>query len=203
MGWGQELASTLMVNSPGKGDGKKKAKALIQDILALDRNKIFIEGILNQDPGGKKDPIIQLTHKSQTLKPVNLAAILPKNLKSAGRNWFKSTFMYNMVMIHSKVIVIDPLGSKPVVMTGSRNMGPKASLSNDDNLVIIEGASGLAAEFAVYIMNVYGHYKWLFNEYRCCKDMMMICMCASRSVVIVVYDVFYREANNNINILDF
>jgi hypothetical protein len=92
---------------------------LIQDILALDRNKIFIEGILNQDPGGKKDPIIQLTHKGQTLKPVNLAAILPKNLKSAGRNWFKSTFMYNMVMIHSKVIVIDPLGSKPVVMTGS------------------------------------------------------------------------------------
>jgi phosphatidylserine/phosphatidylglycerophosphate/cardiolipin synthase-like enzyme len=154
----------LMFN-PGKGDGKKKAKALIQDILALDRNKIFIEGILNQDPGGKKDPIIQLTHKGQTLKPVNLAAILPKNLKSAGRNWFKSTFMYNMVMIHSKVIVIDPLGSKPVVMTGSHNMGPKASLSNDDNLVIIEGASGLAAEFAVYIMNVYGHYKWLFNEY--------------------------------------
>jgi len=51
----------LMFN-PGKGDGKKKAKALIQDILALDRNKIFIEGILNQDPGGKKDPIIQLTH---------------------------------------------------------------------------------------------------------------------------------------------
>ena len=73
--------------------------------------------------------------------------------------------MYNIVMIHSKVIVIDPLGSKPVVMTGSHNMGPKASLSNDDNLVIIEGASGLAAEFAVYIMNVYGHYKWLFNEY--------------------------------------
>jgi phosphatidylserine/phosphatidylglycerophosphate/cardiolipin synthase-like enzyme len=154
----------LMFN-PGKGDGKKKAKALIQDILALDSNKLFIEGVLNQDPGGKKDPIIQLTHKGRTLKPVSLPAILPKNLQSAGRNWFKSTFMYNMVMIHSKVIVIDPLGTNPVVMTGSHNMGPKASLSNDDNLVIIEGASGLATEYAVYIMNVYGHYKWLFNEY--------------------------------------
>jgi phosphatidylserine/phosphatidylglycerophosphate/cardiolipin synthase-like enzyme len=154
----------LMFN-PGKGDGKKKEKALIQDILTLDPNKIFIEGILNQDPGGKKDPIIQLTHKGKTLQPVSLPAILPKNLSAASRNWFKSTFMYNMVMIHSKVIVIDPMGGNPVVMTGSHNMGPKASSSNDDNLAIIEGASGLATEYAVYIMNVYGHYKWMFNEW--------------------------------------
>jgi phosphatidylserine/phosphatidylglycerophosphate/cardiolipin synthase-like enzyme len=154
----------LMFN-PGKGDGKKKENALIQDILALDPKKIFIEGILNQDPGGKKAPIIQLTHKGQTLQPVSLPAILPKNLQSAGRNWFKSTFMYNMVMIHSKVIVIDPLGSNPVVMTGSHNMGPKASTSNDDNMVIIENASGLATEYAVYVMNIYGHYKWMFNEW--------------------------------------
>jgi len=30
-------------------------------------------------------------------------------------------------------------------------------------MVIIENASGLATEYAVYIMNVYGHYKWMFN----------------------------------------
>ncbi len=154
----------LMFN-PGKGDGKKKEKALIQDILALSTDKVLVHGILNQDPGGKKDPLIQLVHKGEELPPMSLPAILPKSLKAAGRNWFKSTFTYNMVMIHSKVIVIDPFGSKPVLMTGSHNMGPKASASNDDNLVIIENASGLAAEYAVYIMNVYGHYKWMFNEY--------------------------------------
>jgi phosphatidylserine/phosphatidylglycerophosphate/cardiolipin synthase-like enzyme len=160
----QEGVVYLMFN-PGKGDGKKKEYALIQDILALDSGKLYIEGVLNQDPGGSKDPMIQLTHQGKTLPPVSLPAILPKNLESAGRNWFKSTFIYNMVMIHSKVIVIDPFGKKPVVMTGSHNLGPKASLSNDDNLVIIEGAPGLAAEYAVYIMNVYGHYKWMFNEF--------------------------------------
>jgi phosphatidylserine/phosphatidylglycerophosphate/cardiolipin synthase-like enzyme len=154
----------LMFN-PGTGDGKKREKALIQDILALDPDKLLIHGVLNQDPGGKKDPMIQLTHKGRQLPPMSLSAILPKNLSAAGRNWFKSTFTFNMVMIHSKVIVIDPLGSKPVLMTGSHNMGPKASASNDDNLVIIENAPGLAAEYAVYIMNVYGHYKWMFNEY--------------------------------------
>jgi phosphatidylserine/phosphatidylglycerophosphate/cardiolipin synthase-like enzyme len=138
---------------------------LIQDILALDTNHLFVHGVLNQDPGGKKAPLIQLTHKGTQLKRVELPAILPKNLRAAGKNWFKSTFQFNMVMIHSKVVVIDPFGEKPVVMTGSHNMGPKASLSNDDNLVIIEGASGLATEYAVYIMNVYGHYKSMFNQY--------------------------------------
>jgi phosphatidylserine/phosphatidylglycerophosphate/cardiolipin synthase-like enzyme len=154
----------LMFN-PGVGDGKKKAKALIQEILALDPKKLLIQGVLNQDPGGNNAPVIQLNHKGQQLPAMSLPAILPKNLHAAARNWFKSTFQYNMVMIHSKVIVIDPFGDHPVVMTGSHNLGPKASASNDDNLVIIENAPGLAAEYAVYIVNVYGHYKWMFNEF--------------------------------------
>lgn len=69
-------------------------------------------------------------------------------------------------MIHSKVVVIDPFGAKPVVMTGSHNLGPKASSKNDDNLVIIKGAKGLAEEYAVNIMGVYGHYKWLYDQAR-------------------------------------
>jgi phosphatidylserine/phosphatidylglycerophosphate/cardiolipin synthase-like enzyme len=71
-----------------------------------------------------------------------------------------------MVMIHSKVVLIDPFGQNPVLMTGSHNMGPKASQDNDDNLVIIENAPGLAAEYAVNIMGVYGHYKWLYNAWK-------------------------------------
>jgi len=67
-------------------------------------------------------------------------------------------------MIHSKVVVVDPFGSHPVVMTGSHNLGPKASSKNDDNLVVIENALGLAAEYAVNILGVYGHYKWLYNQ---------------------------------------
>ena len=66
-------------------------------------------------------------------------------------------------MIHSKVVVLDPFTSNPVVMTGSHNLGPKASGKNDDNLVIIEGANGLAGEYALNILGVFSHYKWLYN----------------------------------------
>jgi len=136
---------------------------LLNAILALDPNKLFIHGVVNQDPGGNKAPLIKLTHKGKQLPPKALDAILPAGLTNS-RTWFDKTFTFNMVMIHSKVIVIDPFGQHPVVMTGSHNLGPKASGKNDDNLVIIESAPGLAAEYAVNILGVYGHFKWLYNQ---------------------------------------
>ena len=135
---------------------------LLNTILALDPEKKFVHGVVNQDPGGSKAPLIKLTHKGKQLPAKSLEAILPAGLQKAG-NWFDKTFTFNRVMIHSKVVVVDPFGPKPVVMTGSHNLGPKASGKNDDNLVIIENAPGLATEYAVNILGVYGHYKWLYN----------------------------------------
>jgi phosphatidylserine/phosphatidylglycerophosphate/cardiolipin synthase-like enzyme len=133
---------------------------LLNTILGLNANKLYIHGVVNQDPGGNKAPLIKPVHKGTALPP--MAAILPAALQKKG-NWFDKEFDFSRVMIHSKVVVVDPFGAKPVVMTGSSNMGPKASGKNDDNLVIIATAPGLAAEYAVNIMSVYGHYKWLYN----------------------------------------
>ncbi len=135
---------------------------LLNTILALDPEKLFIHGVINQDPGGKKAPLIKLTHKGKQLPPGDLTAVIPAALQRK-TGWFDKEFTFNRVMIHSKVVVIDPFGKKPVVMTGSHNLGPKASKDNDDNLVIIENAPGLASEYAVNILGVYGHYKWMYN----------------------------------------
>jgi len=135
---------------------------LLNTILALNPDKLFIHGIVNQDPGGGKQPLIKITQKGKQLPPKPLSAILPRALTSTN-NWFDKEFTYNRVMIHSKIVVVDPFGKDPVVMTGSHNLGPKASAKNDDNLVIIEGAAGLASEYALNILGVFGHYKWLYN----------------------------------------
>ena len=140
-------------------------ETLLNAILALDPQKLFIHGVVNQDPGGGKKPLIKMTHQGQQLPPATIDAILPASLTEKS-GWFDKEFEYNRVMIHSKVVVIDPFGAKPVVMTGSHNLGPKASSKNDDNLVIIKGAKGLAEEYAVNIMGVYGHYKWLYDQAR-------------------------------------
>jgi phosphatidylserine/phosphatidylglycerophosphate/cardiolipin synthase-like enzyme len=65
-------------------------------------------------------------------------------------------------MVHSKVIVVDPIGPEPVVITGSHNLGPKASSGNDENLVIIKNNSDLARAYAVNIMSIYNQYRWRF-----------------------------------------
>jgi hypothetical protein len=67
------------------------------------------------------------------------------------------------VNIHSKVIVLDPFGQNPVMMTGSHNLGFKASSKNDDNLIIIEGNGPSAAAYAVNIIAIFQTYRW--NSY--------------------------------------
>ena len=59
--------------------------------------------------------------------------MVPKAIKDAFHDW-QAEVMNQGVHVHSKVIVIDPFGKKPVVITGSHNLGFKASTKNDDNI---------------------------------------------------------------------
>jgi phospholipase D-like protein len=91
--------------------------------------------------------------------------VLPEAINNQLKGWFTDENRGNMVMIHSKVVLIDPFGPHPVLMTGSHNLGPKASGQNDDNLLIVENAPGLAAEYAVHILGVFDHYKFRYAHY--------------------------------------
>lgn len=62
-------------------------------------------------------------------------------------------------IIHDKIIVIDPLDEKNcTVITGSHNLGYKASYCNDENFLIIEGNRDLAVSYAVHVLDLYEHY---------------------------------------------
>ena len=50
-------------------------------------------------------------------------------------------------IIHDKLLVIDPLSDNCTVVLGSHNLGFKASYSNDENLVIIQGHKDLAEAY--------------------------------------------------------
>lgn len=139
------------------------AGTLLNDILALNQQNLFIHGVVNQDPGGSKGPILTLHDRGNAID-ADPEVALPDEIKAQVKGWFGDEYRGNMVMVHSKVVVIDPFGSHPVVMTGSHNLGPKASGQNDDNLMIVENAPGLAAEYAVHILGVYGHYKFRHNR---------------------------------------
>ena len=63
-------------------------------------------------------------------------------------------------IIHDKIVVIDPLSPDCTVVTGSHNLGFKASYENDENLLIIRGNRPLAEAYMTHVMDVYDHYRF-------------------------------------------
>jgi phosphatidylserine/phosphatidylglycerophosphate/cardiolipin synthase-like enzyme len=167
-------------------DKPEKQWTLLQNILARDHDpsrrdydpNLYIRGVVNQEIAGltteepgraKKKPVLDPT---QPANPVTLFsgagrppqrlrydAMVPKNIKEKFHNW-ETEILGSGVHIHSKVIVLDPFGKNPVVMTGSHNLGFKASHANDDNLMIVQGNAPLAAAYAANIIAIYQTYRW-------------------------------------------
>jgi phosphatidylserine/phosphatidylglycerophosphate/cardiolipin synthase-like enzyme len=81
--------------------------------------------------------------------------------------WQKELAKLGHAVIHDKIVVIDPFRDDCCVITGSHNLGYKASYSNDENLVILCGNSRVAESYAAHILDVVNHYNW---RYKLVKD---------------------------------
>jgi phosphatidylserine/phosphatidylglycerophosphate/cardiolipin synthase-like enzyme len=154
---GAQSGALFLMFRPGN------TNTLIDDLEKLHTRGLFVRGVVNKDFLGPNSAAAISFFNGGGQKHADPELVLPDYLRRpvAGMT---PELSINGVLIHSKTIVLDPFGSNPVVITGSHNLGEKASKSNDDNLVIIEGQSNLAAQFAVYIMNVYDHYKWRYEK---------------------------------------
>jgi phosphatidylserine/phosphatidylglycerophosphate/cardiolipin synthase-like enzyme len=122
--------------------------------------ELYIQGVVNQNPGTAQNPVVLFNRgeKIEANEDVVLPAAIPGPLKFWAKELLKMPTAH--AMVHSKVIVIDPYGKKPVVMTGSHNMGPKASGVNDENFILITGNGPLASQYAGNIMEIYSQYRW-------------------------------------------
>jgi len=112
------------------------------------------------DPAHAVDPVALISGGAEPPQRLSQDVLVPANIKAKFHNWAQELLGASQVMIHSKCVVIDPFGEHPVVMTGSHNMGPKASSMNDDNLVIIERDAALARAYALNIFSIYQQYRF-------------------------------------------
>lgn len=80
--------------------------------------------------------------------------------------WQREILKAGFAIIHDKVVVIDPFSADCVVVTGSHNLGHKASYDNDENLVIVEGNKQLAVAYATHVLDIYDHFSWRWNVVR-------------------------------------
>jgi len=127
---------------------------------------LYIRGVVNTDPtihSQQGDPtVVGFLHDTEAV-PSNYDIVLPSAQRQAGAPITDYLSRVGIVVVHSKVIVIDPLGDHPVVMTGSHNDGVKAATVNDDNLIIVENDRELAIAYAINVMSVFTHFWWRHN----------------------------------------
>ncbi|WP_432838168.1 phospholipase D-like domain-containing protein [Dactylosporangium sp. CA-092794] len=159
----QRAVLFLMFN-PGSRD------SLLNAIIDLSRTehaagRLYIRGVVNQDPSTTANPV-QLFDQ-QNREKADYEVVLPAAIDTPTEFFRKEIKKLDraFAMVHSKVILVDPLGPKPVVLTGSHNLGPKASNVNDENLLVIRDAPGLASAYATNIMAVYNQYRWRFRRH--------------------------------------
>jgi phosphatidylserine/phosphatidylglycerophosphate/cardiolipin synthase-like enzyme len=121
---------------------------------------LYIQGVVNQNPGTKKNPVV-LFNRAERID-ANEDCLLPAAIPGPLKYWHEELLKLpqSHAMVHSKVVIVDPYGANPVVMTGSHNMGPKASGVNDENLILIAGNGALASQYAGKIMEIYNQYRW-------------------------------------------
>ena len=132
---------------------------------------MYVRGVvstLGTQPGDtdKNFLDIGLVSSDTRFRPDRYAVPQPQGIGTAFGAWIaevtRSDFLAQIghAIVHSKVLLIDPLSDAPVVVTGSHNFSAPASEKNDENFVIVRGHKALAAAYATNIMSVYQHYRY-------------------------------------------
>jgi phosphatidylserine/phosphatidylglycerophosphate/cardiolipin synthase-like enzyme len=160
---GAKQAILFLMFNPGPKD------TLLNEIIKAARagtagTRLYIHGAINQDPSTTKNPV-QLFDRGNA-ENADYEVVLPAAIDEATKFFRRELkkLPQTFAMVHSKVVLVDPLGKHPVVLTGSHNLGPTASGTNDENLLIIRDAPGLAAAYVSNVMAIYNQYRWRFRR---------------------------------------
>jgi phosphatidylserine/phosphatidylglycerophosphate/cardiolipin synthase-like enzyme len=76
----------------------------------------------------------------------------------------KESFRHAGIHIHSKIILVDPLGSDPILCTGSANFSRNSTEVNDSNTLVIRGHTGVVDIYVTEFMRMFEHYHFRAAE---------------------------------------
>ncbi|UXN67508.1 phospholipase D-like domain-containing protein (plasmid) [Phyllobacterium sp. A18/5-2] len=64
----------------------------------------------------------------------------------------------NVRFVHTKYMLIDPLGANPIVIVGSANFSQASTDTNDENMLIIQGNDSVSDIYLGEFMRLFSHY---------------------------------------------
>jgi phosphatidylserine/phosphatidylglycerophosphate/cardiolipin synthase-like enzyme len=97
---------------------------------------------------------------------ISVATTLPSALHDFQGNLLagKESFMHAGIHIHSKIILADPFGPDPILVTGSANYSTNSTTSNDSNTLVLRGNTPVADIYATEFMRMFEHYHFRASE---------------------------------------
>lgn len=96
-------------------------------------------------------------------RPNVVVAIGNRIVTNAFDRWLKEMYSVDgkskhVYWIHTKFMLVDPLGSAPIVITGSANFSKASTDTNDENMLVIKGNKRVADIYFGEYMRLYSHY---------------------------------------------
>jgi phosphatidylserine/phosphatidylglycerophosphate/cardiolipin synthase-like enzyme len=65
---------------------------------------------------------------------------------------------HHVSYVHSKFLLVDPLGPDPIVVTGSANFSQASTTENDENMIIVRGDRRTADIYTTEFNRIFNHY---------------------------------------------
>ena len=111
--------------------------------------------------------VFDYVQKNNVVKAVGSA--MPEN---ALYRWVKETntgalqINQHVKYIHTKFMLVDPLGDNPVVVSGSANFSAASTTENDENMLIVKGNKRVADIYFTEYMRLFNHYyfRWVMKK---------------------------------------
>ena len=66
----------------------------------------------------------------------------------------------HVLFVHTKYMLIDPLGAEPILIVGSANFSKASCVTNDENMLVIRGNTTLADIYLGEFMRLHVHYAY-------------------------------------------
>jgi hypothetical protein len=150
---------------PGKA-GSMTSAHFLQELakVAAANQGLFVRGAVS-------DPDLAREFDMKTLELSESESAMISSPQGIFKNfaaWRKEIYKYGHAIIHDKSIVIDPFSKDCVVITGSHNLGYRASSNNDENMLIMRGDQGIATAYAAHVMDIFEHYRsrWIAANHK-------------------------------------
>ena len=94
------------------------------------------------------------------LNELAVANILPRNEFERWMAEQLTGLNTHVKYVHTKYMIIDPLGDDPLIITGSANFSDASTRKNDENMLVIRGDKRVADLYLSEFMRLFNHFQF-------------------------------------------